>query len=109
MRAIPHQLDHMQKIVGGYIEVTRRCPDLPCGCPMVMVINEEGVIMNLPLNRRAMEYYPGPIVGDVFLVGEGLVKGHDELEDIEFFSLPSTYHEWEGPGHPFPAQKQSWE
>lgn len=101
------------KLVGGYIEVVRTAamPDLKCGCQMVMVVNEEGRLRGLPQNPRAEIYYPhGPIVGDVFLIGEGPVRYDEDEIEPDFFGLPPEFNEWDGPGNPIPNQlKQPWD
>lgn len=43
---IDGSLESMQKIVGGYIET------FPLDGPILIVLNEEGKLMNLPLNFR---------------------------------------------------------
>lgn len=64
-------LKEMQDIVGGYIEL------LPIGNEEFMVINEEGLLLNLPINKLAKEYLLNKspklgeyynIVGDVFII-----------------------------------------
>ena len=64
-------LKEMQDIVGGLIEL------LPIGNEEFMVINEEGLLLNLPVNKLAKEYLlkNAPrmgqfynIVGDVFII-----------------------------------------
>jgi hypothetical protein len=52
-------LKKMQELVGGYIELVY----LNNG--MCLVINEEGLLIDLPLNQQATELYGYPIVGDV--------------------------------------------
>ena len=42
-------LEESQKIVGGYIEITK-CNSIP---PKRMVVNEEGRLQGLPVNRAA--------------------------------------------------------
>lgn len=115
LKLIPNTLQAMQQYVGGYIERvhTAVMPELACGCPMVMMVNEDGLARQLPFNPRATAYYPyaNGIVGDAILMGEGLVapdpKSHsyepgDEAEP-DAFSLPTNFHTWEGPGHPIPV------
>ena len=41
-------LEQAQKLVGGYIEFVRMVDDALC-----LVVNEEGLIFNLPLNHKA--------------------------------------------------------
>lgn len=108
MKVIPNKWEAMSKLVGGYIEVVRTeyIPELYCGCRMVMVVDDEGLLKQKPANTRASIFYPGydSIVGDVFLVGEGMVNG-----EPDFFCLPQTLSTWEGPGNPLPPQSQPWE
>lgn len=98
-------------LVGGYIEIVRSrvMPDLKCGCSLSMVVNEEGLLKGLPSNPRATTYYPFPgtegIVGDAFLVGEGLVVKSGEV-DRDLFSLPEEFRYWEGPGSPIPEPRE---
>jgi hypothetical protein len=68
---IENELEPMQKIVGGYIEVLR------VGDDILLICNEEGLLQQLPPNFRT-QY--GMIVGNVIFVGE---KG------TEFASLTS--------------------
>ena len=55
------QLEEMQEIVGGYIEIVRLDEK------QIMVVNEEGVIYNLPHNKKASKLCGIPIVGDVLV------------------------------------------
>lgn len=55
-------LERLQEIVGGYIEALR----LKGG--MFLVVNEEGLIRRLPVNRKASVIYGrGTIVGDAVI------------------------------------------
>lgn len=51
-------LEQMQEMVGGYIEIV---PSLKEG--HVLIVNEEGLLQNLPLNPAASELAGRPIVG----------------------------------------------
>lgn len=62
-------LERMQEYVKGFIEI------VPCYNPKYkgyhIILNEEGKLMGLPINRKATEIYGNPndlIVGDVLLV-----------------------------------------
>ena len=80
------------KAVGGWIEVVhpKGLPD-----PFCMVVNEEGLLQNLPRNLfgsflYGTIYHGNPIVGDIVLLKEGYTDagerdliGLDE-EDIKF-------------------------
>lgn len=67
------RLDEMQKVVGGYIEIV----NIPTAAKQhrIMVINENGKLERMPVNRRATKMfrdnrnYPCPdyIVGDVLI------------------------------------------
>jgi hypothetical protein len=100
------------QLVGGYLEIVRTqyMPELSCGCQMVMVVNEEGLLQDLEQNPRVGIYYPyGMVVGDVFLAAEGPCKDKDGDDDIDLIGLSPTICKWEGPGSPMPSPKQPWE
>ena len=66
-------LEEMQKCVGGYVEFVYLEDDL------VLVVNEEGLINNLPHNEIAtkilsLEDKANYIVGDVLLIGTNFIK-----------------------------------
>ena len=80
------------KAVGGYIEIVHP-KFLPA--PYCIVVNEEGVLMNLSLNMMGCmlygtAYHGNPIVGDIVLLKEGMtVEGEYDLigldeDDIKF-------------------------
>jgi hypothetical protein len=70
---------------------------LPCGCNTALIVNEEARLKQSPLNNRASNLVTheirrglfGPILGDVFLVGEGPVLG-SEGEARDWFTMPPT-------------------
>lgn len=68
------QLDELQAIVGGYIEVVY----LPNN--RIMILNEEGKLDKLPLNQKATEVFQkahGPhdvIVGPVLICNQTQIK-----------------------------------
>lgn len=59
---------------------------------VVMIVDEEGRLKNLPFNlRAAMLYHPRAIIaGDAFLVGEGMVLDEEGFEEPDFISLPDV-------------------
>lgn len=73
------QLEELQKIVGGYIEVLnfRNDPE-----QRIMVLNEEGKLKGLQMNEKATELAQGfnaisqidYIVGDVLVCNNSMVK-----------------------------------
>lgn len=60
--------------VGGWIEIV--CP-VRLKRPYCMIVNEEGVLLNLPINSfgsflYGMDYHGDPILGDIVLLKEGI-------------------------------------
>ena len=78
--------------VGGTIEIVR-----PRGLarPFVMIVNDEGLLLELPLNRIGSILYEthkhgSPIVGNVVIMKEGMTSNGPDilgLDDIEIDSL----------------------
>lgn len=62
------QLEEMQEIVGGYIEIVRLDEKT------IMVVNEEGLVYNLPYNAKASRLCGIPIVGDVLVCESKMVR-----------------------------------
>lgn len=58
-------LDELQEIVGGHIEIVYV---RHLGHRREMIVNDEGHLVGLPLNRAASAIYCGPIAGDVALL-----------------------------------------
>lgn len=73
-------LDDLQKLVGGYIEIVRPTPIL--NQQLFMVVNEEGLLRGLPYNSRASafgdEIYSF-FVGDVVITGAKNFRGASDL------------------------------
>lgn len=61
-------LHGMQELVGGYIEIVRPAH---LRRPYVMIVNEDGINLGLPINNTGSLLYGGPIVGDVLILQEG--------------------------------------
>lgn len=61
---IENDLGAFQAVVGGYIEGIFR-PDF------TIYVNEEGIMMRLPINERIAEVidYPQPLFGNALIVG----------------------------------------
>lgn len=55
-----YTLEELQKMVGGYIEVVR----VPHKPSMILIVNEEGLLHNLPPNPMATGIAGQPIVGN---------------------------------------------
>lgn len=67
------KLEQLQKIVGGYIDI------LGIGCDELMVFNDEGKLMGLPINREATKIYQKYFNTDDFIVGDVLICKDDEV------------------------------
>lgn len=66
-------LKELQSYVGGYIET------LPVATSQLMVVNEEGKLLNLPTNKRATEIAIENCVIDV-IVGDVLICLTNEIQ-----------------------------
>lgn len=69
----PNTLEAFQKAVGGYIETLTLCEDL------VLIVNEEGLLQELPYNCKVCGK---PFVGTVIAVG---------VREDEFASIPAAH------------------
>lgn len=67
------KLEQLQKIVGGYIDI------LGIGSDELMVFNDEGKLMGLPINREATKIYQKHFNTDDFIVGDVLICKDDEV------------------------------
>jgi len=70
-------LENMQEIVGGYIEDIR----LPNG--KVMIVNEEGLLLRLDINKKATDYllqFKGDMRYFPKIVGNVVILNNDEAE-----------------------------
>ena len=64
----------LNKLVGGYIEIIRLNEDL------VMVINEEGKLQNLPYNATATMYYQNYVSPYDCIVGNAVIMSNTEID-----------------------------
>lgn len=62
-------LDEAQEIVGGWIELVHRTVGNPTFTGQ-MIVNEEGLMRGLPINKKGTEIYAMP---DYFIVGNIIV------------------------------------
>ncbi len=60
LASIAGDLDSLKQVVGGYIEAV-----YPYNDPVVIIVNEEGKLIGLPLNRRLEDY---DIIAGTFMV-----------------------------------------
>lgn len=58
---------------------------------LCFVVNEEGILKNLPYNYRASQLYPGRIHGDAYFMLEGMVMQAEGYEEPDFKSLPDDF------------------
>lgn len=82
--------------VGGYIEIVH-----PIGLtdPLVMIVNEEGLILELPVNQLGSLLYGthmhgNPIVGNIVVMQTGFVSGEPDivgLDDNQAAELAKTF------------------
>jgi hypothetical protein len=61
-------LEKLQKAVGGYIQI------VTIDNQMCLVVNEEGLLMELPVNNWASSYSGQLIVGDVILMKRNEIR-----------------------------------
>lgn len=71
--------------VGGYIEIVhpKRLP-----FPYCMIVDEEGLIKNLPVNLSGCWFYGteehgAPIVGDLVIMKDGFCNGEPDIVGLE--------------------------
>lgn len=74
-RNVPNTLEEWQRLVGGYIETITLTPHL------VMIVNEEGVLLDLPNN---FTWHGNPIKGNAVFVGQ---------KDDDFFDIDRQLEE----------------
>lgn len=92
MIKVANQLSEFQRMVGGFVEQTfARLDPLPCGCEIVMLVNEEATPLGLPFNKTASEIWSGELRGDVLLVGQWYQKDSDEGGTFHWVSLPENF------------------
>lgn len=68
------QLEELQSIVGGYIEIV----NLQDG--RIICLNEEGKLYNLPYNTRATDILRAALLTIDFIVGDVLVCKDEEIQ-----------------------------
>lgn len=85
--------------VGGWIEVVH---PVRLKRPYCMIVNEEGMLLNLPMNMfgsflYGTDYHGNPILGDIVLLKEGIdsdgeldILGLDEQDIKYLYDMVST-------------------
>lgn len=91
---IPDNLTQLQHYVDGYIEIVTlaRFPD---GSRLVMIVNDCGLIWDLPVNPVATEVYRQFTNAETPICGNAIVCTADdkgELQDITPFTGPQSLH-----------------
>lgn len=76
---IPNTLEALQKEVGGFIETVPLCSTAD-GKEAIFICNEEGLLMNLPMQNNL------PFAGTVLVVG---------VDGEEFCDCPFSMRFWE--------------
>jgi hypothetical protein len=82
---IPDKLEVLQQYVDGYIEIVTLDGD-PNGYRVVMIVNESGLVWNLPENPIATALYQSCTEAKTPISGNAIVCTADaegELQDIE--------------------------
>lgn len=64
--------------------------EYPATQGLFMMVNETGVLQNLPMNIRASHFYPGPIVGDAVMVNV-TEDWTEEGPDWKLIDMPETF------------------
>ena len=67
-------LEELKSVVGGYIEIVQLTEDY------LMVINEEGKLLNLPINVIATRVYRASRNTEDFIVGNVLICSNKEID-----------------------------
>lgn len=69
-----YELEQLQEMVGGYIEIVPIPASFVMGSEMCIVANEEGMIKKLPLNDVASIILGSYILGDVLICKSKNIK-----------------------------------
>ena len=87
-------------------------PALPCGCPLLLVANDQNLANrnNLQFNARASLFLSenDALFGDVMVLGQGLIEYGEGRIDVGLLSLTPEFHDWRGPGYPVPVPNLPW-
>lgn len=82
-RTIPNKLESMQELVGGYIEIIR-IGNTETGGEIAITLNEEGKLINLPMNRIIIGKGGSDVlVGTFFITGYNMQGDNISLNDEE--------------------------
>lgn len=90
-KTIPNTLEAMQEIVGGYIEIVN-IGHTETGGTIAIVVNEEGKIINLPMNRIINGRGGSDIlVGTFFMIAYNMKGDNVSLNDAECEKLMKQF------------------
>lgn len=82
-------LEELQEAVGGFIEIVRPVNFFISGCPYLqrirMIINENGMWENLPINKIASTFYQ-PASGD-YIVGDAVFTIFDTYPEPDCVAI----------------------
>jgi len=78
-KIIPNELAAMNDIVGGYIEIIRMGRKTPTKGELIIIVNEEGRLMQLPLNRVLTGF--DMLVGTFFISAANKIGDNVTIDD----------------------------
>jgi hypothetical protein len=83
-KMMPNTIEAMNELVGGYIELIR-IGNTETGGNIAMIMNEEGKLMGLPMNRIifARNGVSDVLVGTFFITAYNMQGDHVSLNDAE--------------------------
>lgn len=86
-------LEALQQIVGGYIETVR---PIRLRGDLLMIVNEEGLLQNLPVNEvgsylYGIDLHGNPIVGNIAIVAHGYRNGEPDIVGFGMEQLEAVY------------------
>jgi hypothetical protein len=78
-KIIPNTLSAFNDIVEGYIEIVRMGQHTPSGAELIITVNEEGKLMQLPLNRSIAGF--DMLVGTFFISAANMQGDNVTIDD----------------------------
>jgi hypothetical protein len=78
-KTIPNNLEAMREIVGGWIEIVRMNAKTTNGAELIITLNEEGKLINMPFNRNIVGF--DTLVGPFFISAANKQGDNVSLDD----------------------------
>ena len=79
-KTIPNTLEAMNDIVGGYIEIVRMNTKTKSGAELIIIVNEEGKLIQLPFNRNIVGF---DILAGTFFISAANKQGDNvSIDDL---------------------------